>query len=80
MSLVTKKKGSNHAEIDILNNNKIDPTDTLYVTLEPCFHDDTSPSCAKKLASSKIKNIIIGDIDLIQEQMVKAINILLIMK
>ena len=58
-----EKKGSNHAEIDILNNNKIDPTDTLYVTLEPCFHDDTSPSCAKKLASSKIKNIIIGDID-----------------
>ncbi len=58
-----EKKGSNHAEIDILNNNKIEPTDTLYVTLEPCFHDDTSPSCAKKLALSKIKNLTIGDID-----------------
>ena len=57
-----KKKGTNHAEIDILNNN-IDSTDTLYVTLEPCFHDDTSPSCAKKLANSSIKNITIGDID-----------------
>ena len=58
-----EKKGSNHAEIDILNNKNIETTDTLYVTLEPCFHDDTSPSCAKKLASSSIKNIIIGDID-----------------
>ena len=64
LKLVTthKKKGENHAEIDILNNN-IDSTDTLYVTLEPCFHHDTSPSCAKKLANSSIKNIIIGDID-----------------
>ena len=58
-----EKKGSNHAEINILNNDNIDPTDTLYVTLEPCFHDDTSPSCAKKLTRSSIKNIIIGDID-----------------
>ena len=58
-----KGKGTNHAEIEIIKNTTIESTDTLYVTLEPCFHTDSSPSCADELLKTKIKNIVIGDID-----------------
>ncbi len=58
-----KGKGTNHAEIEIINNTTIEPTDTLYVTLEPCFHTDSSPSCADELLKTEIKNVVIGDID-----------------
>ncbi|RZP21154.1 MAG: hypothetical protein EVA29_03140 [Candidatus Actinomarinales bacterium] len=57
------KKGKDHAEIDLITKSNIQDTDYLYITLEPCFHDDTSPSCAKELLKTDIKNIIIGDID-----------------
>jgi len=61
-------KNSDHAEIDLLKNikkNNIDTENTtLYITLEPCMHTDTSPSCAVEIVESKLfKNIIIGDID-----------------
>ena len=56
-------KGTNHAEIEIINKSTIDSTDTLFVTLEPCFHTDSSPSCADELLKTEIKNIVIGDID-----------------
>ncbi len=58
-----KGKGTNHAEIEILNKTNIVSDDTLYVSLEPCFHTDTSPSCADELLDSNLKNIVIGDID-----------------
>ena len=58
-----KGKGTNHAEIEILNNSNVESTDTLFVTLEPCFHTDTSPSCADEILKTDIKNIVIGDID-----------------
>ena len=56
--------GTNHAEIEIINNSVITEEDTLYVTLEPCFHTDSSPSCCAELLKTPIKNIVIGDIDL----------------
>ena len=58
-----KGKGTNHAEIEIINNTSIESTDTLYVTLEPCFHTDSSPSCADELLKTEIQNIVIGDVD-----------------
>ena len=58
-----KGKGTNHAEIEIINNTPIESTDTLYVTLEPCYHTDSSPSCADELLKTKIQNVVIGDID-----------------
>ena len=63
-----KGKNTDHAEIDLLNNIKKNNIDTdqsiLYVTLEPCMHKDTSPSCASELIKSNLfKDIIIGDID-----------------
>ena len=55
--------GTNHAEIDLLNKTIIDKDDILYVTLEPCFHADSSPSCAVELLNTSLQNIVIGDID-----------------
>ena len=59
-----KQKGSNHAEINIFEQVQVEETDILYVTLEPCFHSDTSPSCAIEIINQGVKNIVIGDIDL----------------
>ena len=59
-----KQKGSNHAEINIFEQVQVEETDILYVTLEPCFHSDTSPSCATEIINRGVKNIVIGDIDL----------------
>jgi len=54
---------TNHAEIDLLSKTTIDKDDILYVTLEPCFHTDSSPSCAVELLNTPLQNIVIGDID-----------------
>ena len=56
-------KGTDHAEIEIIKNSSIHFDDTLFVTLEPCLHTDTSPSCAEELLKTNLKNIVIGDID-----------------
>ena len=56
--------GTNHAELEVINNSEISSEDTLYVTLEPCFHTDSSPSCAEEILKTPLKNIVIGDIDL----------------
>lgn len=58
------KKGHNHAELNIFNQVEVSDSDTLYVTLEPCFHSDTSPSCALEIIKRGIKNVVIGDLDL----------------
>ncbi len=55
--------GTNHAEIDLLSKTTINKDDILYVTLEPCFHTDSSPSCAVELLNTPLQNIVIGDID-----------------
>ena len=61
-------RNTDHAEISIIKKIKeqhIDTEDsTLYITLEPCMHTDTSPSCAEAIVSSNLfNNIVIGDID-----------------
>ncbi len=70
------KKGQDHAEIALIKKSKIEDSDYLFVTLEPCFHDDTSPSCAKELINTNIKNIIIGDIDIDSRTSGKSIELL----
>ena len=57
------KKGSNHAEINLFDIVKPSENDILYITLEPCFHSDTSPSCATEIINLGIKKVIIGGID-----------------
>ena len=58
-----KNKGYDHAEYSLFKNSEVSPDDTLYVTLEPCFHDDTSPSCASTVIQTGIKSVVVGDID-----------------
>jgi len=71
-----QKKGQDHAEIALTKESKLEESDYLYVTLEPCFHDDTSPSCAKELINTNIKNIIIGDVDIDSRTSGKSIDLL----
>ncbi len=58
-----KEKDKDHAEYNLVKNTDIAENDTLYVTLEPCFHDDTSPSCANAVLETNVQNIVVGDID-----------------
>ena len=58
-----KEKDKDHAEYNLFKNSDITENDTLYVTLEPCFHDDTSPSCANAVLETNVQNIVVGDID-----------------
>ncbi len=60
--------GTDHAESamikQIIHNNVSTEDKSLYITLEPCIHEDTSPSCAKLLNNfTSFKEIIIGDFD-----------------
>ena len=73
---VHRGPGSNHAEIEVINNSQITNEDTLYVTLEPCFHTDSSPSCAKEILKTPLKNIVIGDVDLDDRTQGKSIELL----
>ena len=36
---------------------------TLYVTLEPCHHQGRTPPCTKAVLASKIKRVVIGQLD-----------------
>lgn len=36
---------------------------TVYVTLEPCAHDDYFPSCAQFLIRKKVKKVVIASLD-----------------
>ena len=58
-----QNKLSDHAEFSLFKNSDVSPEDTLYVTLEPCFHDDTSPSCASTVLETGIRSVVIGDLD-----------------
>ena len=70
------QKGLDHAEVSLIKDAKLENSDYLYVTLEPCYHDDTSPSCAKELIDTNIKNIIIGDVDIDSRTSGKSIELL----
>ena len=56
-----KEKDKDHAEYNLVKNSDITENDTLYVTLEPCFHDDTSPSCANAVLETNVQNIVVGE-------------------
>ena len=70
------QKGQDHAEVALIKEANLEDSDYLYVTLEPCYHDDTSPSCAKELLNTNIKNVIIGDVDLDSRTSGKSIDLL----
>lgn len=60
----TGKPGHTHAEamaLDVL----ADDTDCaiLFVTLEPCAFQGRTPSCAKRITTTRIKQVYIGIVD-----------------
>lgn len=56
--------GRPHAEEKVLKKaGKKSIGATMYVTLEPCYHNSTFGSCAEQIIKSKIKKIFISKID-----------------
>ena len=61
---ITSKSGRPHAEInalDKISNFQINNQTTLYVSLEPCFKENSC--CAKKIISKGIKRVVISSLD-----------------
>jgi diaminohydroxyphosphoribosylaminopyrimidine deaminase/5-amino-6-(5-phosphoribosylamino)uracil reductase len=53
-----------HAEFDAFKNQDYDVNGaTLYVTLEPCAHDDYFPSCAQFVIRKGIKKVYVASLD-----------------
>ncbi|MCT2407170.1 bifunctional diaminohydroxyphosphoribosylaminopyrimidine deaminase/5-amino-6-(5-phosphoribosylamino)uracil reductase RibD [Chryseobacterium antibioticum] len=60
------KAGENHAEINAINsveNKKLIPESTIYVSLEPCAHYGKTPPCALKIKELGFKKVVIGAMD-----------------
>ncbi|PIU58232.1 MAG: riboflavin biosynthesis protein RibD [Deltaproteobacteria bacterium CG07_land_8_20_14_0_80_38_7] len=56
--------GKDHAEIEALKEAGANAYGAdLYVTLEPCNHFGKTPPCCDAIIKSKIKKVIIGDVD-----------------
>lgn len=60
--------GQAHAERNAINNvpseyKKFIPDATLYVTLEPCFHQGKTPPCVNYVLEHKISRVVIGCTD-----------------
>ncbi len=54
-----KKAGQIHAEIDALNNSKLDTKNaTLYVNLEPCSHFGKTPPCVDAIIKAGIARVV----------------------
>ena len=61
---VTSKNGRPHAEINALNkisNSQINNQTTLYVSLEPCFKENSC--CAKEILKKGIKRVVVASLD-----------------
>ncbi|WP_343187676.1 bifunctional diaminohydroxyphosphoribosylaminopyrimidine deaminase/5-amino-6-(5-phosphoribosylamino)uracil reductase RibD [Buchnera aphidicola (Periphyllus koelreuteriae)] len=72
-----KKFGSNHAEINALNQaKKLANGAIMYVTLEPCCHYGKTKPCYKKIIKSGIKKIFIATKDPNPKVSGKSINLL----
>ncbi|MGA0097826.1 MAG: riboflavin biosynthesis protein RibD, partial [Bacilli bacterium] len=53
-----------HAEFSAFKNQDFDVKgSTVYVTLEPCAHDDYFPSCAQFLIRKQVKKVVIASLD-----------------
>ncbi|OEK05848.1 bifunctional diaminohydroxyphosphoribosylaminopyrimidine deaminase/5-amino-6-(5-phosphoribosylamino)uracil reductase RibD [Roseivirga misakiensis] len=62
----TQPYGQAHAEVMAIRsveNEKILPEATAFVTLEPCSHHGKTPPCADLLISKGLKQVVIGTVD-----------------
>ena len=61
-----QKYGESHAEVHAINS-VVNPIDiigsTVYVSLEPCSHHGKTPPCADLLIKSRVKRVVICNID-----------------
>lgn len=60
------KYGEAHAEVNAINSVKdksLLQRSTVYVTLEPCSHHGKTPPCADLLIKSKVKKVVIANVD-----------------
>lgn len=58
------KSGQHHAEVHALNQaGKNAENATLYVNLEPCSHFGATPPCTDAIIASKIKKVVIANLD-----------------
>ena len=61
-----QKYGEAHAEVNAIHS-LVDPSDiigsTIYVNLEPCSHHGKTPPCADLLIKSRVKRVVICNID-----------------
>jgi len=57
--------GKAHAEVEALKNLELsgyiaEPSDTMYVTLEPCNHYGKTPPCTEAIIHAGIKNLVVA--------------------
>ena len=56
--------GKLHAEYDALQGQHVDVKGSIvYVTLEPCAHDDLYPACTKLLIQHGVARVVIASLD-----------------
>lgn len=71
------KYGSPHAEINALNMaGSMAEGATLYVTLEPCCHQGSTPACTSQIIAKKIKRVVVATKDPNPQVSGKGIDIL----
>lgn len=61
-----QKAGEAHAEVNAIQsveNHKLLPKSTIYVSLEPCSHYGKTPPCSDLIIAKGIKRVVIGIID-----------------
>lgn len=60
----TQAIGGDHAEVQAIKACKVSLAEVIaYVTLEPCAFEGRTPSCAKMLAASGIKHVVVAMLD-----------------